>query len=157
QRSGEGLEAAARVARYEAFVRYANSAHAFGVLTAHTANDQAEQVLLGLARGSGLRSIAGIRPYRTHQLAGYEPVKIGRPLLALTREDTEQICAWVGIIPWEDPMNDDETIMRIRVRKHLLPALMSETTGLGAGVFSGLVTTAALAADDADTLESIAQ
>lgn len=153
----DGLEAAARQARYEAFVQCAHHVQAAGVLTAHTANDQAEQVLLGLARGSGLRSIAGIRTQRTHELPGYPPVRIGRPLLELTREDTEQICAWAGIRYFEDPMNLDESIARIRVRNHLLPTLMDATTGLGPGVFSGLVTTATLAADDADVLEDIAQ
>lgn len=154
---GQGLEAAARQARYEAFVQCAHEVQAAGVLTAHTANDQAEQVLLGLARGSGLRSIAGIRRERTHEVAGFSPLLIGRPLLGLTREDTEQICAWAGIRYFEDPMNSDESIARIRVRKHLLPALMDSTTGLGQGVFSGLVTTATLAADDAVVLEDIAR
>ncbi|GAA4478892.1 hypothetical protein GCM10023190_21050 [Enteractinococcus fodinae] len=150
----EGLEAAARRARYDAFVRCAHRHHAAGVLTAHTANDQAEQVLLGLARGSGARSIAGIRQDREHHLPGYDPVRIGRPLLGLTRSDTETICAWAGIEYFEDPMNEDATIARIRVRKHLLPALADPATGLGPGVFSGLVTTATLAADDADLLDA---
>ena len=154
--TADGLEAAARDARYDAFVRAASNGQAAGVLTAHTANDQAEQVLLGLARGSGTRSIAGIRRERLHRIPGYPPVRVGRPLLELTRDDTEAICAWAGIQFFEDPMNDDETIARIRVRKHLLPALTDPTTGLGPGVFSGLVTTAALAADDANLLDELA-
>lgn len=151
--SDEGLEADARRARYDAFGVLAQRLRAAGVLTAHTANDQAEQVLLGIARGSGTRSLAGIRGERPHHGDGHDPVSIGRPLLGLTRADTETICAWAGIEPFHDPMNDDETIARIRVRKRLLPALADPETGLGAGVFSGLVTTAALAADDADFLE----
>ena len=153
---GDGLEAAARLARYDAFVHCAHEVQAAGVLTAHTENDQAEQVLLGLARGSGLRSIAGIRKQRTHDAPGYGPVRIGRPLLELTREATERICAWAGIRYFEDPMNRDDAIVRIRVRRHLLPALVNPSTGLGPGVFSGLVTTASLAADDAAVLEDIA-
>ncbi len=152
----DGLEAAARQARYNAFVQCVHEAQAAGVLTAHTANDQAEQVLLGLARGSGVRSLAGIRAQRTHDVPGYEPVRIGRPLLGLSREDTERICAWAGIQYFDDPMNFDDSIARIRVRQHLLPALMDPKTGLGHGVFSGLVTTAHLAADDANVLEQIA-
>lgn len=152
--AAEGLEAAARRARYDTFVRCAYDEQAAGVLTAHTANDQAEQVLLGLARGSGARSIAGIRRDREHHVPDYDPVRIGRPLLGLTRADTENICAWAGIEYFEDPMNEDSTIARIRVRKHLLPALMDAATGLGPGVFSGLVTTATLAADDADLLDA---
>ncbi|HIW45850.1 MAG TPA: tRNA lysidine(34) synthetase TilS [Candidatus Yaniella excrementigallinarum] len=154
---GEGLEASARRARYAAFVELATTMQAAGVLTAHTANDQAEQVLLGLARGSGLRSIAGIRKQRTHKIAGHEPIHIGRPLLDLTRKDTEAICAWAGIQYFEDPMNQEHSIARIRVRQHLLPALLDPDTGLGPGVFSGLVTTAALAADDTAVLEQLAE
>lgn len=153
---GDGLEAAARQARYDAFVRLAVTTNAAGVVTAHTANDQAEQVLLGLARGSGLRSLAGIRETREHVLADYKPVRIGRPLLELTRDDTETICAWAGLQYFQDPMNDDLSLARIRVRQQLLPALTDPTTGLGHGVFAGLVTTAALAADDLDVLEDLA-
>lgn len=155
--SSEGLEADARRARYDAFVTIAHEHGAAGVLTAHTANDQAEQVLLGIARGSGARSLAGIRPERFHHVAGFDPIRIGRPLLELTRAETENICAWAGIEYFQDPMNDDDTIARIRVRHHLLPALADPATGLGPGVFSGLVTTAALAADDADLLEQQAK
>lgn len=154
---GEGLEAAARQARYDAFVRAAHSAEAAGILTAHTANDQAEQVLLGLARGSGLRSIAGIRSQRHHTLKGYEPVRIGRPLLGLTRDDTEKICSWAGLAYFDDPMNLDQSVARIRVRENLLPAFVDAQTGLGTGVFAGLVRSAALAADDAEVLESLAE
>lgn len=153
---GDGLEAAARKARYDAFVRMTDTTHAAGVVTAHTADDQAEQVLLGLARGSGLRSLAGIREFREHALAGYKPINIGRPFLELTRNDTETICGWAGIQYFQDPMNDDPSISRIRVRQHLLPVLTDSRTGLGPGVFSGLVTTAALAADDMDVLEEFA-
>lgn len=154
--SADGLEAAARKVRYAAFTRIAIEVQAAGVLTAHTANDQAEQVLLALARGSGTRSLAGIRDQRTHTTA-HGTIRIGRPLLTLTRQDTEAICAWAGISVFEDPMNDDDSIARIRVRKHLLPALADPQTGLGPGVFSGLVTTAALAADDAAYLDAQAQ
>lgn len=153
---GEGLEAAARQARYEAFVHLAHDAGAVGVLTAHTAHDQAEQVLLGIARGSGLRSIAGITQYRTHEVEGYQPLNISRPLLGLSRDDTETICAWAGLQFFQDPMNDDHSVARIRVRQNLLPVLTDPNTGLGQGVFSGLVTTAALAADDADVLDELA-
>lgn len=154
--TADGLEAAARVVRYEAFTRIGIEVQAAGVLTAHTANDQAEQVLLALARGSGARSLAGIRQQRMHTTS-HGSVRIGRPLLVLTREDTEAICAWAGITPFEDPMNDDHSLARIRVRKHLLPALSDPMTGLGKGVFTGLVTTAALAADDAAFLDAHAQ
>lgn len=153
QQSTDGIEAAARRARYDAFVRCSEQEQAAGVLTAHTADDQAEQVLLGLARGSGTRSIAGIRQHRMHYVPGYDPVCLARPLLEFTRAETESICAWAGMQYFQDPMNDDDSIARIRVRQHLLPALADPVTGLGPGVFSGLVATAALAADDADLLD----
>lgn len=146
QETGEGLEAAARTARYGAFREAATRTGIHTVATAHTADDQAEQVLLGLARGSGLRSLAGIR--ETHDVG---PLRLVRPLLELTRADTEAICRWAGADWWEDPMNDDGH--RARVRHRLLPALEDPDTGLGPGVRAGLIRTAALAADDAAALE----
>ncbi|NWN87442.1 MAG: tRNA lysidine(34) synthetase TilS [Micrococcaceae bacterium] len=154
---GDGLEAAAREARYAAFVRCAHEVDAAGVVTAHTANDQAEQVLLGIARGSGARSIAGIRKQRHHNSAGYQPIRIGRPILELTRQGTEAICTWAGLRYFQDPMNFDDDVARIRVRNHLLPTLTDPSSGLGPGVFSGLTTTAALAAEDADLLDELAE
>lgn len=154
---GEGIEAAARRARYAAFSQLAQQTGAAGICTAHTANDQAEQVLLALARGSGTRSIGGIRRERTHREPGHEPQRIGRPLLDFTRDQTEAICSWAGVQYFQDPMNFDESIARIRVRQHLLPALADPATGLGAGIFSGLVTSATLAADDADALDELAE
>ncbi|MGO1183492.1 MAG: tRNA lysidine(34) synthetase TilS [Micrococcaceae bacterium] len=146
QETGQGLEAAARTARYAAFREAATRTGMHTVATAHTADDQAEQVLLGLARGSGLRSLAGIR--EAHDVG---PLRLVRPLLELTRADTEAICRWAGVDWWEDPMNDDGH--RARVRHRLLPALEDPDTGLGPGVRAGLIRTAALAADDAAALE----
>ena len=127
---GDGLEAAARQARYDAFVRLAARARAAGVLTAHTANDQAEQVLLGLARGSGLRSLAGIRNSRQHVVTGYEPVEIGRPLLSLTRDDTEAVCL-AGIQYFQDPMNDDLSLLRNSSAPAPLTCINRSGNGLG--------------------------
>ena len=104
--SGDGLEAAAREARYSAL---AETAAAMGeehpahvVLLGHTRDDQAEQVLLGLARGSGARSLAGMPA-----LVVREGTPFVRPLLHLPRDTTEQACAAWGLVPWEDPMNSD--------------------------------------------------
>lgn len=159
-----GLEASARTARYRAFTDAIRTTGALAVATAHTADDQAEQVLLGITRGSGLRSLAGIRPVRTLSDESAQPVQsvptIGesavllRPLLSLTRADTEQICRWAGLTWWQDPMNADESSLRVRVRHRLLPALTDPETGLGTGVKTGLVTTAQLAAEDADALDA---
>ncbi len=100
-------EASARTARYEAFERALESTGAQRILLGHTRDDQAEQVLLGLLRGSGIRSLAGMPAVR----GAY-----ARPLLDLAREDTEQICAGAGLEYWDDPSNTDTTYRRNLVR-----------------------------------------
>ncbi|MFJ3312974.1 tRNA lysidine(34) synthetase TilS [Micrococcus endophyticus] len=147
--AGDGPEAAARRARRGAFADAAREAGAGLVLTAHTADDQAEQVLLGLARGSGTRSLAGI------PAGGALPggTALARPLLGLTRADAEAICRWAGVRWWEDPHNADPALLRSRVRTRVLPALEDPADGLGPGVREGLVRTAAIAAEDAAALE----
>lgn len=147
--AGDGPEAAARRARRGAFADAAREAGAGVVLTAHTADDQAEQVLLGLARGSGTRSLAGI-PAAGALLGG---AALARPLLGLTRADAEAICRWAGVRWWEDPHNADPALLRSRVRTRVLPALEDPADGLGPGVREGLVRTAAIAAEDAAALE----
>lgn len=147
---GDGLEAAARDARMAALLQAARRTGAGLVATAHTADDQAEQVLLALARGSGTRSLAGI-PARRALADGVELV---RPLLGLTRADTEAICTWAGVSWWTDPMNSDPDSRRVRVREHLLPMLEDAEHGLGPGVRAGLVRSAAIAAEDAAALDA---
>ena len=100
--AGPNLEARARRARYAALPS--------DVLTGHTADDQAETVLLNLLRGAGLDG-----------LAGYDPTR--RPLRALRRRDTQKLCADLGIQPVHDPSNDDPRFRRNRVRHELLPLL----------------------------------
>ncbi|WP_017792023.1 tRNA lysidine(34) synthetase TilS [Leucobacter salsicius] len=156
-----GPEAAARSARYEAFTNAATATGARAILTAHTHDDQAEQVLLGIARGSGLRSIAGIPARRT---LGDEPAAgvMLRPFLApdgetgapaITRATTEAACADYEASFWRDPHNSDPTYARVRVRERVLPMLEAE---LGPGVADALVRTAALAREDADALDDMA-
>ncbi|MET0740696.1 MAG: tRNA lysidine(34) synthetase TilS [Candidatus Nanopelagicales bacterium] len=140
--SAVGPEAAARVARYAAIDEVADRCAAEAVLLGHTLDDQAETVLLGLARGSGARSLAGMRP-RTGLLR--------RPLLTLDRATTERACAAQGLTPWVDPHNADETYARVRVRRSALPALES---ALGPGVAEALARTAELLRDDADALDA---
>lgn len=158
-RTGDGPEADARRARRVALAAAARDAGqgaaapgagAAVVLTAHTADDQAEQVLLGLARGSGTRSLAGI-PARGTLPGG---AAVARPLLGLTRTDTETICRWAGLTWFEDPHNRDPALLRSRVRTRVLPALEDPDTGLGPGVRAGLVRTAAIAAEDAAALDA---
>jgi len=142
--AGGGPEAAARRARYGALTSLSETLDDAPVLLGHTADDQAETVLLGLARGSGPRSIAGMRPWRAPW---------GRPLLAVTRRDTEAACRQAGLATWQDPHNADPTFTRVRLRREVLP-LMEEA--LGGGVRDALARTAELMADDLDALDVIA-
>ncbi len=144
-----GPEAAARDARYTALDATARRLGAAAVLLGHTLDDQAEGVLLGLARGSGARSLAGMAPRRD---------LLRRPFLGLRRTDTEAVCAAHGLTPWHDPTNtpapDDRAApVRSRVRAAVLPVL--EDT-LGPGVAVALARTAELLREDADALDALA-
>lgn len=139
-----GPEGAARHARYTALGELSSARHGAPVLLGHTLDDQAETVLLGLARGSGPRSIAGMRPWRPPW---------GRPLLAVTRADTEAGCAEAGLAPWRDPHNADPAFTRVRLRNEVLPLLGDV---LGGGVRAALARTADLMSDDLDALDRIA-
>nr|WP_255479439.1 tRNA lysidine(34) synthetase TilS [Quadrisphaera sp. RL12-1S] len=139
-----GPEAAARDARLAALDEAAGSLGAAAVLLGHTLDDQAEQVLLGLARGSGARSLAGM-PARRGALR--------RPLLGLPRTTTRAACAALGLRPWEDPTNADPAFTRSRVRSRVLPALEAE---LGPGVAGALARTADQLREDAEVLEELA-
>ncbi len=135
-----GTEAAARAARYRTLAPEDGGA----VLLGHTADDQAETVLLGLGRGSGPRAIAGMTPWRRPW---------GRPLLALRRADTERACTERGIRFWNDPHNVDDAFVRVRLRREVLP-LLDEV--LGGGVTPALARTAQLLAEDLQALDHLA-
>ena len=139
-----GREAAARTARYAALDQAAVQHRAAAVLLGHTLDDQAETVLLGLARGSGARSLSGMAP-----VAGI----YRRPLLAVPRETTVAACDAEHISFWQDPHNTDPSYTRVRVRQQVLPVLEKE---LGAGVAEALARTARLLRDDADALDTMA-
>jgi tRNA(Ile)-lysidine synthase len=140
-----GPEAAARDARYTALDAAAARLGAT-VLLGHTLNDQAETVLLGLARGSGARSLAGMPPV-FHR----GPVRYARPLLGLDRATTRRACLAMGLDPWDDPHNDDAAFTRVRVRRDALPALEK---AVGPGVAEALARTARLLREDADALDT---
>jgi tRNA(Ile)-lysidine synthase len=144
QPSGSGLEADARTARYAAFEQVASRLGAEVVLIGHTRDDQAEQVLLGLSRGSGARSLSGM-PARRGRFV--------RPLLALPRATTLAACAAYGIEPWEDPQNADDSFRRVRARR-LLATLEAD---LGPGFGAALARSADLLREDADYLETLAR
>ncbi len=134
-----GPEAAARAARYS--VLEAEGADA--VLLAHTLDDQAETVLLGLGRGSGPRSIAGM---------SVASGVFRRPFLALRRADTERICRSHGLEWWTDPHNRDPAYRRSRIRADLMP-LFEEV--LGGGVAEALARTADQVRADGAFLDSL--
>jgi tRNA(Ile)-lysidine synthase len=134
-----GPEAAAREARYTALNGFDGM-----ILLGHTADDQAETVLLGLGRGSGPRSIAGMRPVDGHYL---------RPLLGLRRADTEAACAALELPYWQDPHNTDPRFQRSRLRNEVLPLLEDVLQG---GVAGALARTAEQLQDDLAALDQLA-
>jgi tRNA(Ile)-lysidine synthase len=150
---GIGPEAGARVARYDVLDQMAHHFGAQLVLLGHTLDDQAESVLLGLARGSGGRSLAGMRPAFHHgDDAG--GARFVRPLLGLRRSQTEAACGTEGIEFWEDPHNQDPRFARARVRHVVLPTLERE---LGPGIAEALARTATQLYDDTGLLDAIAR
>ncbi|GAA5167060.1 tRNA(Ile)-lysidine synthase [Ornithinimicrobium tianjinense] len=167
--SAEGPEGAAREARYAALVARAHHLGAAAVLLGHTRDDQAEQVLLGLVRGSGARSLAGMPPRRALGGAEDDPftrpvgegavaaegaaggVLLVRPLLGTPRAQTARACADLGLTPWQDPHNEDPRFTRVRARR----ALSDLEADLGPGLAAGLARSADLLRDDADALDEV--
>jgi tRNA(Ile)-lysidine synthase len=141
---GQGPEAAAREARYAVLAEMAAHWGAGVVLLGHTLDDQAETVLLGLARGSGGRALAGMR-------RRFEVYR--RPLLDVTRAQTEAACVAEGVAFWTDPHNTDPRYTRSRVRHRVLPVLEAE---LGPGVAASLARTADQLREDAEALDELA-
>ena len=142
-RSG-GPEAAARTARYAALEQARHEHGAACILLGHTLDDQAESVLLGLARGSGAGSLSGM-----DAVSG----TLRRPLLGIRRSTTAQFCADAGLEPWHDPHNIDARFTRVRVRQRVLPVLETE---LGPGIAEALARTADLVREDAEALDHFA-
>jgi len=140
-----GPEAAARTARYRALSSVAAGFGATAVLLGHTRDDQAETVLLALARGAGPRGLAGM-PYRKGIFL--------RPLLDVSRADTRKACAAQGLVPWDDPHNVDPAFARSRVRGAALPALVE---ALGPAVVANLARSAGQIAADNAALDALAR
>ena len=141
----DGLEASARRARYAALDACAEKTGAALILLGHTRDDQSESVLLGLARGSGARSLSAM---------AMRNGKYVRPLLAITREETLGTCAEAQLDPWDDPHNADKTFTRVRARHDVIPHLEKN---LGPGISAALARTASLLRDDADALDQLAE
>jgi tRNA(Ile)-lysidine synthase len=140
---GGGPEGWARAVRYRMLAEMAARAGVEAVLLGHTLDDQAETVLLGLARGSGARALSGMA--RARDL-------FRRPLLHLDRAAVRQACAEAGLEPWDDPHNADPAYARARVRARVLPVLEAE---LGPGVAAALTRSAAQLREDADALDAL--
>ena len=140
---GGGPEARARAARYAALDRAAAESGLAAVLLGHTLDDQAETVLLGLARGSGARALSGMAPVRG---------RYRRPLLEVDRATTRAACAEAGLVPWEDPHNADTSYARVRVRTVVLPVLED---ALGPGVAAALARSARQLREDAEALDAL--
>lgn len=138
--SDGGPEAAARTARYAALKAACDGP----VLLAHTLDDQAETVLLGLGRGSGARSIAGMRPH--------DPPWC-RPLLGVRRSVTHAACDELGLSAWQDPHNTDRRFTRTRLRTEVLPLLEDV---LGGGVAEALARTATALRADSELIDAMA-
>jgi len=143
----QGPEAAARRARYAALAGVARAESARAVLTGHTRDDQAETVLLALARGGGPRGLAGMRARRD-----LEGGTLLRPLLSVSRSQTRAACAAEGVAVWDDPHNTEDRFARVRVRE----AMDTLIAALGADVVPNLARTAELVAADTDALDAMA-
>ncbi|WP_040337454.1 tRNA lysidine(34) synthetase TilS [Candidatus Blastococcus massiliensis] len=146
-RGAGGPEAAARAARYAALAAAADE-HGARVALGHTLDDQAETVLLGLGRGSGPRSVAGMVEQRVDGGTTW-----WRPLLQVRRTTTRAACAAQELPVWDDPWNDDPAYTRVRLRTEVLPLLEDV---LGGGVAPALARTAALLRADLDALDDLA-
>src|ERR1019366_6843675 len=141
----DGMEASARRARYGAFESATRKYHPDYFFLAHTMNDQAESVLLGLARGSGTRSLSG--------MAEVNGIYV-RPLLGISRELTELACAENEVTAWQDPQNFDQNYARVRVRNQILPIVEAN---LGPGIVEALARSAKILREDADALDFFAE
>lgn len=116
-----GIEEAARRMRYQFLAFVAQEKRCGAVVTGHTADDQVETILQRILRGTGVRGIRGMLP--RGPLPGAEALLLLRPLLELTRSDTEAICEAAGITPLVDESNADTALFRNRLRHDVLPAL----------------------------------
>ena len=143
-----GPEAAAREARYRVLRDAAADAGAAAVLLGHALDDQAETVLLGLARGSGAASLQGMAPVRADE----DGVRWVRPLLGVRRGTTSAFCVASDLTPWDDPHNRDDRYARVRVRERVLPVLEDE---LGPGIAEALARTAEQLREDAEAFDEM--
>lgn len=145
EQTNEGLEAAARIARYEAFENILHETNAKTIMLAHTQDDQAETVLMRLTRGSGAKSLSGMTVVSGKYL---------RPFLHLRKKIVHDCLDSIGLKPWQDPANSDQQFLRVKVRQVLMPKIIEV---LGEGAISALDKTAQLLRIDNQALDDLAQ
>jgi len=145
EQTHEGLEAAARIARYEAFENVLHETNAQAILLAHTQDDQAETVLMRLTRGSGAKSLSGMA-----QVSG----KYLRPFLHLRKKLVHDSLDLISLKAWQDPANTDNQFLRVKVRHELMPKIVEV---LGESAISSLDKTSQLLRLDNQALEDLAQ
>lgn len=146
--AGSGPEGGARDARYAALRRIAAGERAAAVLLGHTLDDQAETVLLGLARGSGAVSLQGMPPRRLDD----DGTVWLRPMLGVRRATTRACCAASALPVWDDPHNSETRFARVRVRESVLPVLEAE---LGPGIAEALARTADQLREDNEAFDEM--
>lgn len=142
--AGRGIEDAGRRARHDVLERAATRVGAVRILLGHTAEDQAETVLLRLARGTGIPGLGAMRQ---------DTGRLLRPLLGLRRADVHALVAGDGLPAVQDPTNHDRSVRRVRVRQEVLPALER----IGDDPVGALSRLADLAASDEQILERVTQ
>ncbi len=145
EKAHEGIEAAARVARYKAFEEVLSETNATALLLAHTQDDQAETILMRLSRGSGAKSLSGMQAVNGKYL---------RPFLHIRKKIVHESLKLINLEPWQDPANNDNQFLRVKVRNELMPKLIEI---LGDGAVNSLDKTSQLLRDDNQALEEIAQ
>jgi tRNA(Ile)-lysidine synthase len=151
---GQSVEAWARIERYGALAAAMEEVEAQVGATGHTADDQAETVLLGLLRGGGLQSVAGMAPVSPPAPdPGSFGIRLVRPLLDTPREETVAFCRSLRLRPRRDPMNEDPSFMRVTIRDRIIPLLEER---LERSAKRAIVRTSAMLREDAALLERLA-
>jgi len=145
------LEEAAREVRYAFLAQTARQVGADRVTVGHTLNDQVETILLHIIRGTGTRGLRGLQPVQTLQFAGNHLTVI-RPLLEVRRQETEDYCSSLHLVPCRDSSNLSPSALRNRVRHNLLPLLQS----FNPDICAALLRTGRIAGDDLAFLETAA-
>jgi tRNA(Ile)-lysidine synthase len=142
---GESVEAWAHIARYQALTEVLEELEGGVAAVGHTADDQAETVLLALLRGGGLEAVSGMKPVNG---------PVVRPLLETSRQETEAFCGSLGLRPRRDPMNEDPAFMRVAIRRRVIPQL---ERSLGRNLRAVLARTGTLLRQDAEFLDQLAR